>query len=137
MLMRRLSGTLAFGTTMLRMPFFREALTASWSTLAWKLKLRSNLPTLRSEIQYCDFGASVFGASLAGSETGTASADDSAAAEALAGASSSSTVGWCDFTLLSSEEEVAVSSWPAGFSEASTTAVGRVPDSVCRSERPL
>src|SRR4051812_28828402 len=81
-LMRRLSGILALGTTMLRMPFFKEALTASWSTLAWKVKLRSNWPTLRSEIQYCDLGASVFGASLAGSEAGTASADDSAAAEA-------------------------------------------------------
>src|SRR2546421_12792064 len=133
MLMRRLSGTLAFGTTMLRMPFFKEALTASWSTLAWKLKLRSNRPTLRSEIQYCDLGASVFSASLGGSEVGTDSADDSAAAEALAGASSSSTVGWCDFTLRSSDTGGAASSWLADFSEASTTAEGRVPDSVCRS----
>ena len=63
MLMRRLSGTVAFGTTMLRMPFFKEALTASWSTLAWKVKLRSNRPTLRSETQYCDFGASVLACS--------------------------------------------------------------------------
>src|ERR1700722_20667202 len=99
MLMRRLSGTLAFGTTMLRMPFFREALTASWSTLVWKLKLRSNRPTLRSETQYCDLGASVFGASLAGSEAGTDSGDDSAAAEALGGGSSCSSVCWGDFTL--------------------------------------
>src|SRR6266516_2188300 len=128
MLMRRLSGILAFGTTMLRTPFFKEALTASWSTLAWKVKLRSNWPTLRSEIQYCGFGAFVLADSCAGA--GVAASFDSPAAEELAGAaSSSSTVGWCDFTLPLFDAGVAVPSWMAGFSEASTTAVGGVPDS--------
>src|SRR5437762_1852548 len=45
-------GAAAFGTTMERIPSFKLALTASWSTLVGKLKARWNSPTERSDIQY-------------------------------------------------------------------------------------
>ncbi len=42
---------------MLRMPFFKLALTASWLTREGKLKVRSNSPMERSETQYLGDGA--------------------------------------------------------------------------------
>ncbi len=98
-LMRLLSGAGALGTTMLRIPFFREARTAFWLTRAGKLKLRENSPTERSEIQYCCCGCcgcsgSVLACSDAGAGVGAATVVVSLpAADELAG-SSSSTVGW-------------------------------------------
>jgi len=100
MLMRLLSGAGALGTTMLRIPFFREARTAFWLTRAGKLKLRENSPTERSEIQYCCCGCccGCSGSVLASSDAaaGVCAATvvvSLPAADELAG-SSSSTVGW-------------------------------------------
>jgi len=100
-LMRRLSGTLALGIRMLRIPLLKLALTWSWSTRDGKLKLRENSPTPRSEIQYLDegFSSSVFSGAAGAGAGVTAASEDSvvaaaaATAEALAG-SSSSTVAW-------------------------------------------
>lgn len=51
MLTRRVAGAVALGTTMLRIPFLRLAVTASWSTREGKVKVRWNSPTERSETQ--------------------------------------------------------------------------------------
>jgi len=56
MVILRLSGFLLLGTITLRIPFFIEALTLSWSTRFGKVKVRENWPTLRSETQYLAAG---------------------------------------------------------------------------------
>jgi len=63
---------------MLRIPFFIEARTASWSIRSGKLNDRENSPTLRSEIQYLASGS--LGVALAG---------------AFGVSGTSSTVAWC------------------------------------------
>ena len=48
----RICDVSAFGTVMVRIPFFMVAQTPSWLTPTGKVNLRSKLPSVRSEIRY-------------------------------------------------------------------------------------
>ena len=96
MLILRGSGIFALGTTMERMPFFRLALTASWSTRMGKVKERWNSPTGRSVTQY--FPASAAGTEVSGSLATSSWVCESTSTKSSDGLDpfSSSTVGWWD-----------------------------------------
>jgi hypothetical protein len=107
---------------MLRIPFFMEALTASWSTRTGKLKLRENSPTLRSETQYLASGS--FGCSWALATSVVVSF----------AASSSSTVALCPLWWSLDSPPSVMAPVAAG---PSTKPAGGVPEVYERSERPL
>jgi hypothetical protein len=47
-----IAGFAALGTVTVKMPLFRLAVTASWSTRVEKVKARANSPTDRSQRRY-------------------------------------------------------------------------------------